>query len=61
MASTEKTYFFLDINLQTREIIGWGTEAKSTVETELSRGFHRVFLSRGQFNKLTRQLEGESS
>jgi len=51
-----RTYYFIDIELETRRIIGWGTESRATVETQLMAGFHRLFLSRGQFNKLEKQL-----
>jgi len=33
-----------------------GAERKDTVEVHLTSGFHRVFLTRGQYNKLERQL-----
>ena len=56
----DKMYYFIDINVKTRQLIGWGTETRQYVETELSPGFHRVFLSKGQFNKLERQLKDEA-
>lgn len=51
-----RTYFFIDVDLKARQLVGWGTEKKDTVEVQLTRGFHRVFLSKGQYNKLERQL-----
>lgn len=50
------TYCFIDIQLKTRQLIGWGTETKDKVEVHLTRGYHRVFLTRGQYNKLERAL-----
>ncbi len=50
------TYYFIDVDLKTRQLIGWGTEVKDKVEVKLTPGYHRVFLSRGQYNKLERQL-----
>ena len=50
------TYCFIDIDLKSRQIIGWGTERKDTVEVHLTSGYHRVFLTTGQYNKLERQL-----
>jgi hypothetical protein len=50
------TYYFIDIDLKSRQIIGWGTEKKDTVEVHLTSGYHRVFLTKGQYNKLERQL-----
>jgi hypothetical protein len=50
------TYCFIDIELKSRQIIGWGTEKKDTVEVNLTSGYHRVFLTKGQYNKLEKQL-----
>jgi hypothetical protein len=50
------TYCFIDIDLKSRQIVGWGTERKDTVEVHLTSGYHRVFLTKGQYNKLERQL-----
>ena len=51
-----RTYYFIDVDLNTRELIGWGTETKDKVEVNLTKGYHRVFLSKGQYNKLERKL-----
>ena len=51
-----RTYYFIDVDLETRELIGWGTETKDQVEVNLTAGYHRVFLSKGQYNKLERKL-----
>jgi len=56
--SKNPTYYFIDIHLKFRQIIGWGTETKDKVEVRLTPGYHRVFLSKGQFNKLNHQLRG---
>jgi hypothetical protein len=50
------TYYFIDLELKSQRLIGWGTETKDKVEVRLTKGFHRVFLSKGQYNKLERQL-----
>lgn len=50
------TYCFIDVDLKSRRLIGWGTEKKDTVEVQLSSGYHRVFLTKGQYNKLERKL-----
>ena len=55
--SSNRIYYFIDVDLSSRQIIGWGTETKDRVEVHLTPGFHRVFLSKGQYNKLVRQLE----
>jgi hypothetical protein len=51
------TYYFIDIDLTSRQIIGWGTEQKDKVEVRLTRGYHRVFLTKGQYNKLVKDFE----
>ena len=51
------TYCFIDVDLKSRQIIGWGTETKDKVEVQLTRGYHRVFLTKGQYNKLARRLK----
>jgi hypothetical protein len=50
------TYCFIDVDLRSRQIIGLGTETKDKVEVKLTGGFHRVFLTRGQYNKLESRL-----
>jgi hypothetical protein len=50
------TYYFIDVDLKSRQLIGWGTERKDKVEVQLTSGFHRVFLTKGQYNKLEKHL-----
>jgi hypothetical protein len=50
------TYYFIDLDLKSRRLIGWGTETKDKVEVRLTKGYHRVFVTKGQYNKLERQL-----
>jgi hypothetical protein len=52
----EKMYYFIDLDLARRQLIGWGTETKDKVEVHLTTGYYRVFLSKGQYNKLDMQL-----
>lgn len=51
------TYYFIDVDVASRQLIGWGTETKDKVEVHLTSGYHRVFLSKGQYNKLAKQLK----
>ncbi len=51
-----KYYYFIDIDLYSRQIISWGSEPKDTVEVHLTNGCYRVFLSKGQYNKLEKKL-----
>jgi hypothetical protein len=55
-AAKSKEYYFIDVDLTSRRIIGWGTEQKDEVEVHLTKGYHRVFLTRGQYNKLVKEL-----
>jgi hypothetical protein len=50
------SYYFIDVDLESRQLIGWGTEKKDRVEVHLTPGYHRVFLTKGQYNKLERKL-----
>jgi hypothetical protein len=50
------TYYFVDVELKSRRLVGWGTEKKDKVEGQLTSGYHRVFLTKGQYNKLERKL-----
>lgn len=54
-----RTYYLVDIELDLRQIISWGTKTRDQVEVELGDSCHRVFLSQGQFNKLDRKLRDE--
>ncbi|MBO6574955.1 MAG: hypothetical protein JJ896_06060 [Rhodothermales bacterium] len=60
MADRNPLYYFLDIDLKTRHVVHIGTERKATVQVQLEDGLHRVFLSKGQFNKLEHRLLGLS-
>lgn len=50
------TYCYIDIDLKTRQLIGWGTETKDKIEVRLTPGYHRAFVTKGQYNKRERQL-----
>ena len=52
-----KLYYFVDIDVYSRQIIGWDCDTQDKVEIRLTNGCYRVFLSKGQYNKLVKQLE----
>lgn len=54
--SGSKLYYFIDIDSYSRQIISWGTETRDRVEVHLTNGCHRVFVSKGQYNKLIAKL-----
>lgn len=53
-----KTYYYIDINLATKEIVEWGTTlyATHTGNTD-DPEIHRVFMTKGQYNKLISKIE----
>ncbi|MEO1527999.1 MAG: hypothetical protein AAFX06_21415 [Planctomycetota bacterium] len=56
-SNEKKLYYFIDIDTQSRQILSWDVESKETVQVTPSNGCHRVFLSKGQYNKLISRLE----
>lgn len=54
---SSKYYYFIDIDLYSRQIVAWDSETGDKVDTELDGGCYRVFLSKGQYNKLVRRLD----
>jgi hypothetical protein len=51
------TYYYIDLNLKTGKYIEIGTSpyASDTGDTS-EKNVHRVFLTKGQFNKLNEKL-----
>lgn len=53
-----KLYYFLDIDLYSRQIVSWDFDTQDNVEFgDLGNGCYRVFLSKGQYNKLVKKLD----
>jgi hypothetical protein len=52
------TYYYIDLNLKTGKYLEVGTSpyASHTGDTS-EKNVHRVFLTKGQFNKLKEKLE----
>ena len=52
-----KEYYYLDINLIEMRVVDWGTTFSPTLtgNTE-DTNTHRVFLTKGQFNKMKKLL-----
>lgn len=53
MKKAIKEYYYLDMNILTKKIVDWGTSQTATLtgETE-DEDVHRIFLTKGQYNKL---------
>jgi hypothetical protein len=58
MPNKSNEYYYIDIDLTSMCIVAWGetNTASLTGETE-DPAVHRVFLTKGQFNKLKEHLE----
>lgn len=59
----KNTRYFIDLNLITNEIINWDSDQRDLLAEEKINipGLHRVFISKGQYNKLVEKnmkLEG---
>jgi len=54
-----KLYYYFDFSLSERKIIGWGIEERLNMEVELTSGFHRLFVSKGQYNKMVSKLTAD--
>lgn len=52
-----KDYYFIDVDLRTMKIVAWG-ETRHATHTGATDDplVHRVFLTKGQFNKLRKHL-----
>ena len=51
--------YFIDIDLFSKEIINWDIDTRGTLRNEKLEipGLHRIFLSKGQYNKLVTNLK----
>ena len=54
---SSKYYYFIDIDLYSRQIIGWDTDTQDKIDFSLTNGCYRVFLTKGQYNKLVKKLD----
>lgn len=54
----EKEYYFIDLNTCNKKIVNWGVSntASLTGETD-KKDIHRIFLTKGQYNKLIKYLK----
>ena len=57
MLNKNNEYFYLDIDLNNMKVVGWGEAdtANHSGETD-NKNVHRIFLTKGQFNKLKNKL-----
>jgi hypothetical protein len=57
----EDTRYFIEINLDSLEIIKVGFDQKQKLDKgqQKNRGIHRLFLTKGQYNKFVSRCESE--
>ena len=52
------TYYYVDLNLKTGKFLEIGTTPNASLTGDTSeKNVHRVFLTKGQFNKLQAKIE----
>lgn len=50
------TRYYIDLDLKARKILNWAHSQRHSLEQELSDPDHRrIFLTRGQYNKLVKK------
>jgi len=53
----DREYFFIDINIVTMKIVNWGISDTATLTGDTdNKDVHRIFLTKGQYNKLKKYL-----
>ena len=53
----KKEYYFIDVDLLNMKIVDWGITPDATLTGDTSSPkIHKVFLTKGQYNKLTKKL-----
>ena len=59
MVKTEnkETRYYIDVDINTHKIVRWNYDQRSNIEQKLNAPLHRLFLTKGQYNKLTKLLK----
>ena len=53
----EKKYYFVEVDLTNMTIVDWGITSEATLTGNTSKpNIHRVFLTKGQYNKFVNKL-----
>lgn len=55
----KNTRYFIDVDLKEQKILGWDYDHKEKLILEKSTKLyiHRIFITKGQYNKLNRQMD----
>ena len=53
------TRYFIDLDLREQKIVGWDFDQKQALAKEkmVKPYYHRLFITKGQFNKLSRKQD----
>jgi hypothetical protein len=53
-----KEYYFIDINITNNKLVNWGISNTASLTGETpDKNIHRIFLTKGQYNKLVQNLK----
>jgi hypothetical protein len=53
----EKDYYYINLDIKSLKILNWGITKTATLTGDTSSPqVHQIFLTKGQFNKLTSKL-----
>jgi uncharacterized glyoxalase superfamily protein PhnB len=57
-----KIYYYIDIDLKSNQIVNWGISQTATLTGQTNKAnIHRVFLTKGQYNKLEKLLNNKKT
>ena len=58
-----ETRYFIDLDLETRQILDWDYDQREKLAGQglVKPSHHRIFLTRGQYNKLLRKNQDLAS
>jgi len=53
MKKLDREYYYIDIDVTNMRIVNWGVSNTATLTGNTNdKNIHRIFLTRGQYNKL---------
>jgi hypothetical protein len=58
MKVKDREYFFIDLDIINLKIVNWGISNTATLTGDTKdKNIHRIFLTKGQYNKLVKYLK----
>ncbi len=48
----KNTRYYIDVDLKKQKILKWDCDQRTKLEQELKTPKHRIFITKGQYNKL---------